>query len=207
MERTLADATGSGPEAATPWREIALAAVAAEAAQEAHLVATVASELSRRVRLPCRLVAAPAGPAPAPVPGRPQIDADQLLAALEAAADDGVPLVGVTAADLGLPLFTFVFGRARLGGRAVVVSLARLRPELYGLPADGALVARRAAAEILHELGHLAGLAHCADSACLMHFATSVEAADLRGSIFCDSCAAALPAGFIRPAPISVPRP
>jgi archaemetzincin len=207
VERTLVDASASGPAAATPWREIALAAIETESPQDARLVAAVASELSRRVRLPCRLVAAPAGPAPAPVPGRPQLDADRLLAGLEAVAADGVPLVGVTAADLGLPLFTFVFGRARLGGRAVVVSLARLRPERYGLPADGALVARRAVVEILHELGHLAGLAHCADSACLMNFATSVEAADLRGSSFCASCAAALPAGVVRPAPAAIPRP
>ena len=95
--------------------------------------------------------------------------------------------------DLGLTLFTFVFGRATRNGRAAIVSLARLGPEQYGLAADSNLTARRAVAEILHELGHVAGLGHCSDVGCIMQFATSVERIDLRGLEFCPSCAAALP--------------
>jgi len=135
-----------------------------------------------------------------PVPGRPQIDADRLLYRLEARAEASghAPLVGVTGRDLGLALFTFVFGRARVGGRAAVVSTARLRPERYGLPEDPDRVARRAAGEILHELGHLAGRVHCEQPECVMRFAASVEAADLRGDRFCPSCAAAVPAGLAR---------
>jgi archaemetzincin len=178
-----------------PWSEIAIASL--DGAGRDALDDLVA-ELSRHVGLPCRLVAAPLGGPPPTVPGRAQVDADRLLAALESVAREAVPLVGLTEQDLGLPLFTFVFGRARLGGAAAVVSLARLRPERYGLPADAPLLARRAAAEILHEVGHLAGLAHCNDRSCLMGFAASVEAADLRGLAFCPSCSEALPHGFVR---------
>lgn len=175
------------------WREIALAPL--DGADLDPLDPLVA-ELSRHVEIPCRLVRPPAGVELVGVPGRAQLDADRMLAALEGVATPGVPLVGVAAHDLGLPIFTFVFGRARLGGGAAVVSLARLHPEFYGLPADPPLVARRAAAEILHELGHVAGLPHCADRNCLMSFAASVEAADLRGLAFCADCAARLPHGL-----------
>jgi archaemetzincin len=196
----------SAPEHRT-WREIALAALDGDPAAlpvRPDVLDALVAELSRHVELPCRTVPAPFDdPAPR-VPGRPEIDADRLLARLEQAPREAGPLVGLTEADLGLPLFTFVFGRARLGGSAAVVSLARLRPERYGLPADPLLLARRAAAEILHELGHLAGLVHCADRSCLMWFAASVEAADLRGLAFCAGCAAALPHGFARhPGPLA----
>ena len=152
--------------------------------------------------MPCRSVACPTPPPLDRVPGRAQIDADRWLERLEAHGAPGMPLVGVTELDLALPIFTFVFGRARLGGHAAVVSLARLRPEFYGQAADPAQLARRAAAEILHELGHLAGLQHCEQPDCLMRFAASVEAADLRGFAFCAACAGALPHGFVpRPRP------
>jgi archaemetzincin len=178
------------------WREIGLAPLdeAAEAVLERIL-----EELSRHTELPCRRLPAPAGGPSLQVPGRSQVDADRLLERVEAAAAATAPLVVVAGQDFGVPLFTFVFGRARLGGRAAVVSLARLRPEFYGLPEDSGLLARRAAAEILHELGHVAGRAHCADRSCLMSFASSVEAADERGLGFCAECAAALPHGLARP--------
>ena len=50
-------------------------------------------------------------------------------------------------------VFTFVFGLARQGGRACVVSLARTDPSFYGLPPDPDLRDERAVAEILHEIG------------------------------------------------------
>ena len=90
-------------------------------------------------------------------------------------------------------MFTFVFGLARQGGTACVVSLARTDPEFYGLPRDAELRDGRAVCEILHELGHLATLEHCADRGCLMSFAGNIEKVDTRGSQFCGSCAARLP--------------
>lgn len=156
------------------------------------------SRVSRRIAAPCR-----AQP-PLPfteiptVPGRTQADADCLLARLETAGRAGVVLVGVAALDVAIPIFNFVFGRARQGGDACLISLARLEPAFYGLPPDSRLVAERAVAEVLHELGHVAGLTHCRDFACLMHFAASVEAIDVRGSSFCSACALQLPA-WLRP--------
>lgn len=182
------------PEGRPTWREVALAPFGDVAAET---VDALLAELSRRVAVPCRRVPCPTPPPLDPVPGRPQIDADRWLERLEAHGRPGAPLVGVTEQDLALPIFSFVFGRARLEGHAAVLSLARLRPEYYGQPADPSRLARRAAAELLHELGHLAGLRHCERPDCLMRFASSVEAADLRGALFCADCAAQLPHGFV----------
>jgi archaemetzincin len=153
----------------------------------------IAARLSRRVSAACRVVEAALAQGPL-VPGRDQVDADAVLASLEAPAADGAVRLGVTAQDLAIPIFTFVFGRARSGGDAALVSLARLDPGFYGLPADEDALLARAVLEALHELGHVAGLAHCDERECLMRFAGSVEKADLRGSEFCEGCAARLPA-------------
>jgi archaemetzincin len=154
--------------------------------------------LSRRIAAPCRLgPRLPLAGSPT-LPGREQADADSLLTRLEALAREDVVLVGLAAVDVAIPIFTFVFGRARRGGRACLVSLARLEPAFYGRPSDSRVLMDRAVAEVLHELGHVAGLDHCHDFACLMHFAASVEAIDVRGSGFCAPCALVLPP-WLRP--------
>ena len=86
-----------------------------------------------------------------------------------------------------------MFGLARQGGPACVVSLARTDPSFYGLPPDPALRDERAVAEILHEIGHLATLEHCPNRGCLMSFAGNIERVDTRGSRFCPACAERLP--------------
>jgi archaemetzincin len=122
------------------------------------------------------------------------VDADAVLRLLEARpTPHRALLVGLTSLDIAVSVFTFVFGRARQGAHAALVSFARLDPAFYGLPLDPGLLAKRAVDEIVHELGHAAGLPHCRDAACLMSFAGSVEKADVRGSRFCGECRARLP--------------
>lgn len=157
----------------------------------------LAARLSRQVNAPCR-VAEPAAGQATRLSGREQVDADALLATLEARAAEGDVVLGVTEEDLAIPVFTFVFGRARVGGRAALVSLARLDPAFYGLPADEDATLARAVREALHELGHVAGLAHCDGPACLMRFAGSIEKADLRGAGFCRACGSRLPTWMAR---------
>lgn len=156
---------------------------------------------SRRFAVPCRLVDSSVDLELPLLPGRLQVDADRVLGQIEEReAPRGTVTVGLTAKDLGVQVFTFVFGRARRHGRAALVSVARLAPEFYGLPCDSEVSARRAVAEILHEVSHVAGLEHCRDVSCLMRFSTSVEAIDLRGDSFCAGCAARLPRGLLSPA-------
>lgn len=163
---------------------------------------------SARLAVPCRLHVETWDAHATRLPGRDQFDADSLLRSLDASGSPGTVRIGLTAHDLGLALFTFVFGRAKKYGSAAIVSLARLGPERYGLPPDPQLLANRTLAEVMHEIGHVAGLGHCRDMGCIMYFATNVETIDLRGTGFCDGCAAALPLHLLVPHDTSMtPRP
>jgi len=103
---------------------------------------------------------------------------------------DAGKLLAVTDRDLFIPVLTFVFGQAQLGGRVGIVSLARLRQEFYGLAADREVFLERAYKEALHETGHLFGLVHCAERRCAMSLATTVRQIDLKDDAFCAPCAA-----------------
>ena len=105
---------------------------------------------------------------------------------------DARKLIGITEGDLYIPVLTFVFGHAQLGGRAAVVSLARLRQEFYGLEPNREVFLERVRKEALHEAGHLFGLVHCADPDCAMSLSTGVQQIDRKRAGFCVSCAAQL---------------
>ena len=105
---------------------------------------------------------------------------------------DALKLLAVTGQDLFIPVLTFVFGQAQLGGRVAVVSLARLKQEFYGLPANREIFLERAYKEALHETGHTFGLVHCAERKCAMSLATTVRQIDLKEDAFCAACGARL---------------
>jgi len=100
----------------------------------------------------------------------------------------GAKVLGVTDVDLFIPVLTFVFGEAQLGGPAAVVSLARLRRTYDDRPAPEVTIEGRLLKECLHELGHTFGLAHCADGACVMSRSNSVLDVDRKRAAFCRDC-------------------
>ena len=85
---------------------------------------------------------------------------------------DASRVLGVTDVDLAIPMLSFLFGQAQFDGPIAVVSLRRLHQEFYGLPPQESLLRERTVKEVLHELGHTFGLAHCSDSTCAMSLAT-----------------------------------
>lgn len=97
-------------------------------------------------------------------------------------------LLAIAAVDLYIPILTFVFGEAQIGGPCVVLSTHRLRQEFYGLPSDPALLEQRLLKEAVHELGHTLSLAHCDDYRCVMASSHAVEWIDLKESRLCDAC-------------------
>jgi archaemetzincin len=132
-------------------------------------------------------------PACAFSPQRRQWSAVAFLEALLAQAPPAADrLLGVTERDLFVPVLSFVFGQAQLGGRVAVVSLARLRPEFHGLPPSQAVLVRRAATEAVHELGHTFGLVHCGDRRCPMSLSIDLPDLDGKGASPCAACAALL---------------
>jgi archaemetzincin len=113
---------------------------------------------------------------------RKQFDAAKILKSL-AAGSDGAPLkLGVIQHDLCLPILTYVYGESQLGGRAAVISLHRL------VNMDRQLTYERAAKVGLHEVGHLLGLEHCWEAACLMRFSKQLLQLDQLPMVFCPAC-------------------
>lgn len=140
-------------------------------------------------------------------PERGQYNSTLLLAQLQGAPGDAWRVLGVTGIDLFIPVLTYVFGEAQLPGRAAVISLHRLSPELYGLPPDEERLAGRAEKEAVHELGHTFGLVHCRQPGCVMGTSTYVEEIDLKSARFCDECLGMMRGPEVRIGPEAVASP
>ena len=125
-------------------------------------------------------------------PSRGQYSATALLDQVVRSSDDAVRRIGVVDADLFVPVLTFVFGQAMLGGVGGIVSTARLANEFYGLPRDDRLLEERLEKELVHEIGHLLGLVHCRQFECVMRSSTYVEEIDLKRAAACPDCFVAL---------------
>jgi archaemetzincin len=128
-------------------------------------------------------------PAGAYDPARGQYNSALILRDLvDSCPADADRLLGLTEHDLFIPMLSFVFGQAQLGGRVALVSFARLRQEFYGLGEGASVFAERARKEILHELGHTFGLTHCADRGCPMSLSTGISQVDDKGRDYCEPC-------------------
>ncbi len=97
----------------------------------------------------------------------------------------GAKLLGVTDVDLFIPVLTFVFGEAQLGGSAAIVSTARLRE-----PPVEPLIRGRLVKESVHEVGHTFGLVHCVTAACVMARSPALASVDVKDDRLCQDCRA-----------------
>jgi archaemetzincin len=154
-----------------------------------RLLEDLCTQMGRVFRVSCEVVNGTLSPEFAFHPERGQYHSSEILAHLQQRArSTGWRLLGVTAVDLYIPILTFVFGEAQLGGRCAVVSIHRLRQEFYGLPADSNLLHDRLLKEAVHELGHTLQLMHCDDYGCVMAASHAVEWIDLKGPRLCADC-------------------
>jgi archaemetzincin len=104
----------------------------------------------------------------------------------------GIKEILLVEVDLFVPVLTFVFGEAQLGGIAAIVSTHRLRDQFYGLPSNESSMLQRLEKEVIHELGHTFGLYHCRQFECVMRSSTYVEEIDLKKAELCGPCSALL---------------
>ena len=156
---------------------------------DVRLLQNVAPALADAFRVPCRIVGARLDPQFAFHTERQQYHSSEILDALQQYAADGAwRVLGVAAVDLYIPILTFVFGEAQMGGPCAVVSFHRLMQEFYGLPADPAVLIERLVKEAVHEVGHTFDLTHCDDYACAMAPSHAVEWIDLKEVTLCANC-------------------
>ncbi len=124
-------------------------------------------------------------------PSRRQYNGNSLLNHIESMhSDDTGKTLGLFGIDLFIPILTYIFGQAFLGGRTGIASLYRLRNERYGMEPNDRLTLERFQKEVIHELGHTFGLIHCRHPECVMRASTYVEDIDLKESHFCPACRA-----------------
>ncbi len=139
--------------------------------------------------VPARIMDTNERPAGAFDPARGQYSSTKILRwVLRDVPVDARKVVAITDGDLFIPVLTFVFGEAQLGGQGAVVSTARLRLDLSGLPSPAPLFRARLSKECLHELGHTFGLTHCGFSRCVMSRSNTVPDVDAKDWTLCQDC-------------------
>ena len=148
----------------------------------------LAATLARTFRAVCQIRPDPFDLSFALDPGRNQYHSTAILQRLERVNQPDTRILGVTSADLYVPVLTFVFGEAQLDGCCAVVSSARLYDEFYGLPPRPDLLRERLIKEAAHEIGHTFGLRHCQDWRCVMASSHAVERLDIKTAEFCPTC-------------------
>ncbi|MCL5282445.1 MAG: archaemetzincin [Planctomycetes bacterium] len=120
-----------------------------------------------------------------PATGNRQLLTTDILAALKKRiTEDAFCLLGITMEDLyPEPSWNFVFGQASLRERVGVYSFARYDPAFYGAPrGDDYLqtLLRRSAKVLVHETGHMFGLAHCICFRCVFNGSNHLDESDAR---------------------------
>ena len=120
-------------------------------------------------------------------PRRGQHSSTEILKWLVGRPQPGGHMLALTDVDLFIPVLTFVYGEAQLGGQAAVVSTARLCVAPPS-PAGGDLCERRVLKECVHELGHTVGLLHCDTPGCVMTRSVNLVEVDTKRVTLCGDC-------------------
>jgi archaemetzincin len=155
------------------------------------LVRALAPALADLYRIPCEVSHARLNPEFSYHRERQQYHSSEILQAMQRWVNaDSWRVLGITGVDLYIPILTFVFGEAQIGGPCGLVSAYRLRQEFYGLPQDTEVLQERLLKEAVHEIGHTLDLTHCDDYQCAMAPSHAVEWIDLKQSTLCGACRA-----------------
>ena len=99
-----------------------------------------------------------------------------------------IKIIGVTEVDLFIPILTYVFGEAEMGGNATVISTYRPAGGKDQEAVPPKRLFERAAKIAIHEMAHTFGLPHCKEEECIMHSFPVVSDVDEKSIHFCRYC-------------------
>ena len=158
------------------------------AAADAGVLEGVRAQAERAFAIPTRLLEAHEKPVDAFDPRRQQHSSTHMLKWLNTVRPKHArKILGITDVDLFIPILTFVYGEAQLGGTAAVVSTARLTAADIP-PSGNGLLRARLMKECVHELGHTFGLIHCARPSCVMARSVNVVHVDAKDDLLYHDC-------------------
>jgi len=119
---------------------------------------------------------------------RRQYHSTKILEQLAAnAPPHAMRVLAITEVDLFIPILTYVYGEAQLGGKAGIISIHRLDEGLVSVTARQTFHCR-AGKEAVHELGHTFKLRHCREKTCIMHYCRSIRDVDRKTDQLCRYC-------------------
>jgi archaemetzincin len=99
-----------------------------------------------------------------------------------------IRIIGVTEVDLFIPILTYVFGEAEMGGNAAVISTYRPARSKDREPVSPKRLFERAAKIAVHEMAHTFRLPHCKEEECIMQSFPVLSHIDEKPIHFCRYC-------------------
>jgi len=121
-------------------------------------------------------------------PNRNQYNSTEILDQLSSFLPENMnKIFAITDVDLFIPILTYVYGEAQLGGIAAILSVQRLMPTTPSANAEKVMY-ERICKEAIHEIGHTFNLRHCEDPACIMHYCRGIEDVDRKTDQLCRYC-------------------
>src|SRR6201997_5956256 len=109
-----------------------------------RLLTHLGPALANIFQVPCEVTTVRLDPEFAYHGERQQFHSSEILQAMQRYVEpDSWRVLGLTSVDLYIPILTFVFGEAQIGGPCGVVSIHRLRQEFYGLPPNCEILRER----------------------------------------------------------------
>ncbi len=156
---------------------------------EEDVLRVVADSLQGVLRMPVDVWAAMPIPEDAFMRGRNQYNAMTIIKYLaENHSDNSLKVLGIMDKDICNPIITYVFGEAYMGGRAAVMSSARLSTSPSGEPVSREQFLDRVVKVALHEIGHTVNIPHCHTGRCGMRASNNLVELDDKLNYLCDYC-------------------
>jgi archaemetzincin len=156
---------------------------------EDDVLRVVADSLQGVLRIPVDVWSAMPIPEDAFMRGRNQYNAMTIIRYLaENHSDTSLKVLGIMDKDICNPIITYVFGEAYMGGRAAVMSSARLSATPSGEPVSRELFLDRVVKVALHEIGHTFNIPHCHTGRCVMRASNNLIELDDKLNYLCDYC-------------------